>query len=163
MVNGDRFLFSLHPNAIDLLIQVLRRRRSRGLPYQHAHAIILGQPFQARTQVHSITQHGIRLSEAGSHVADAHLPRVDTHPDAHLGQALLLERLIERAKRLEHGQARLDRPGSMALIRHRRAPECHHGVPDVLVDGPLPLMDDLRHRRQVLVQHLGQLVGRQPL
>ena len=33
----------------------------------------------------------------------------------------------------------------------RSAPECHHGVADVLVDGALGLVHDARHRRQVLV------------
>ena len=51
----------------------------------------------------------------------------------------------------------------MVGLIQRRAEYGHDGIADIFVQEPVVLEDDVRHRRQILVEKMDQLLRRQAL
>src|SRR5512143_3211819 len=161
LIDGHRRLLALDAHHVDLHEGVYRVGVDRRLGDEDADAILLGDALEARAEVHRVAHHGVRHAECRAHVAHAHAAGVDADADLHLGPAARAELLVQ----LRQGGLHVDRGlyGAAGVVGevHRRVPERHDGVADVLVDGAALLLDGARHRRHGGVEHLGELGRRQ--
>ena len=85
---------------------------------------------------------------------------VEADPDAQLEAALGLPPGVEADELGAHVERRADRPTGVLRLGdvHHVAPDGHHGVPDVLVEGSLVAGDAVHHRGKVFVELADELL-----
>ncbi len=148
-------VLALHPDQIEFAEHDVRHRLARLLADEDADAVLLGDAFQPRTEVHRVAHHRVGPAQLRAHVADAHRPGVDSDADPDFRPAPRPEERIQPHAVPPASPARPARAlRACCAIGDRRAPERHDRVADVLVERAVTLADDQAHRREVLVDVL---------
>src|SRR3989454_8002426 len=148
LVNGHRFVLALHLDAVDLAEYDVPDGVARGFADQDADAVAFGAALEARGDVDRIAHRRVRAPHLRTHVPDPHGAGIHADADherrpaarGELGvQPLALALHLDGG---EHAVARVLR------VVHRRAPERHDRVADVLVERAAVLAaDDGAHVR----------------
>ena len=160
LVHGDRAGAALDAHQVDLAEHEPRAGGPRGaLADQDRHAVLLGQRLEPGAEVDLVAEHRVVEPRGRAHVADRHRAGVEADPDRNRGLAGAGPPGVEIDQRGLHREGDVARPGGVIGQVDRRAPDRHHGVADVLVEGPARVEHELGHRRQVLAEERGQLLG----
>src|SRR5664279_4452670 len=89
--NRHALLLALHPHPVHFPVDEALDRSHDVLGDENAHAVFLGEIFEARGEVHRVAHHRIGTAEMRAHVADAHRAAVEADANAEQGPTLLRE------------------------------------------------------------------------
>ena len=118
----------------------------------------LSEPFEAAAEVYAVAQNAVIKFLRRAHVPKNHRPSID--PDArehspwHRASPVPAES-ADFAARLSF-QCRPASHRRVLALDHRRVPEAHDGVPDVLIQRPVIGQDQPGHLPQIKVQHFAE-------
>ena len=125
--------------------------------------VLLGEPLEARAQVHLVSDHCVIEALFTADVPDNHFSGVDADSNRQGFHARSLPFLIEALQFGAHLEGRTHGTERVIRITDRGTPKSHHGVADEFVEGALVSKHSIGHPSEVLVQYLNQAFGGQNL
>src|SRR5437868_5988367 len=129
--------------------------------FAHQHRPGSSRLLEPSGNVHGVPGHDQLLGGRSDRRDD--LAGVDADPDLKPDPVVTLEALVERLEPLAHLQGGVEGTFRVVLADGWDAENGHDGVPDVLLDGPAPRLDDVGHLAEVGAQQRSQAFGVQLL
>ena len=123
---GHRLGLALQLERAELLVAHRSAGGAHG-PLAHRHAPGAGGALEPGRHVHGVAGDRVALADGARH----HLAGVDAHPQLEVHARR--QALVDLGHRRLHPERRAHGALLVVLVRHRRAEERHHVVPDVLV------------------------------
>jgi hypothetical protein len=116
----------------------------------------LAELLQPLGRVHRIADEGVIDPARCPDIADDGEPRMEADADAHRCQPLFGPTPVVGRQRLGDGERGAGRMQGVIGVGERRAPEGHHRIADVFVDGPMLGLDMPADQSEMAVQEIGQ-------
>src|SRR6266513_4686304 len=134
LVNGYRLVLALHLDAVDLAEYDVLDGVARGFADQNADAVALGAAFEAGGDVDRIAHRRVRASHPRPHVPDPHGTGIPADVDLVRRPAARGELGVQPLALVLHLDGGEHTVARVLRIVHRRAPERHDRIADVLVE-----------------------------
>ena len=164
LVDGHWFGLALDPDQVqDAEVELVLGRLLHRLADDYIHPVGLGLALQPGAQVDVVADDGVVEAQMGTQVAHDHGTGVDADADDEVRHFHLVPDRLKGVDFPHHIQGGPAGPLGVVFLGHRRAPDGHDRVADVLVQDAVVGEDDGRHLIQVGVEGMGEDLRLQPL